>query len=77
MYAKTKMNKPMLACLALGMAGALWALDGQPAKAHSPERVEVKPEVCAIAADYARDASPAMAAELRRAVGCAPEPARR
>lgn len=67
-----KMNRLTLASIVLGAAGALWALGGQPAKAHSSERAAAPRDVCAIAASVAGDGNPALAADLRRAVGCTP-----
>jgi hypothetical protein len=75
MHSTIKMNRLTLASIVLGLAGGLWALGGQPAKAHSPapaQAVQAAPDVCAIAASVAGEGNPLLAADLRRAVGCAP-----
>jgi hypothetical protein len=71
MHATIKMNRRALGCIVVGAAGALWALGGHPAKPHDTERAPAPQGVCAIAASIAGERNPALAADLRRAAGCA------
>ena len=71
MSSTIKINRLMLASIALGSAGALWSFGTPGGNAHAAPGASRPQDVCAIAASIAGTDNPALAADLRRAAGCA------
>jgi hypothetical protein len=70
MQSTIKINRLMLASIALGTAGALWSLGAPGSNAHAAPGASGPQDMCAIAASIAGADNPGLAADLRRAAGC-------
>ena len=71
MSSTIKINRLMLATIALGTAGAMGSVGTPVGNAHAAPGTSGPQDVCAIAASIAGTDNRALAADLRRAAGCA------